>query len=241
MENQHEFHDHAQLDIPPPMLAADDAPDQSDVINNLYQIPAGYDLYDKELVGNVNLSQLKSAYENDRVRYALNSLNKRRNITIDPDYEIHADNPNVSWNANSNYLDLLACVGRELGLDAFVPNQESNHNYEFLLNLKEPFRQFKGKHIRLGFDSTAAMLWIGKSRGHEDVWIAMADEEKHEQGIENDRKGQVTTSMSSRHYRQMVYMFAFMLREMGYEGVTLRTNYPKVDNDEPIIANTNLL
>jgi hypothetical protein len=226
------------------MLAADNPLDQVDILNSLYHSRAGNgnDLYDQELVGHVNLSQLRRAYENNHVRFALDLLNKRKKIAIDPEYTIHVDDPNLSWNAESCYLDLFACVSRDFGLEAFIPNEASNHHYEFQLNLKEPFRQFKGKHIKLGFDSTNAMLWIGKSRGYEDVWIGMADEDKHMQDVDIDnRQHKAATSLRGRHYRQMVLMFAYMLKAMQYDGIILRTDYPDVDSETCIWDNSNIL
>ena len=45
---------------------------------------------------------------------------------------------------------------------SILPNAESSHTFEFEMDLKKLYRDFKGKHAMLGFDPTGRMLYVGR-------------------------------------------------------------------------------
>jgi hypothetical protein len=230
------------LSAAPPQLFCVDAPDQDEVLQRLYrshseELEAAY----RQLTPiEVNLSRLKTIHErNDKVM-ALTFLRKRINLVLDAIHTIPSHSPNLSWNADTSFLDCLACTSDNIGLDAFVPNVA--HNYEFHLTLDRPYQQFHKKIIYLGFNPTRSMLWLGKSHGHEDAWLAMVPTtylDRHTDGTTNERDG--TTSLSPRHYRMVVLMMAYFLKQAGIPSIIVRNQYPDLDDNDCIRASTNIL
>src|SRR6202007_637888 len=115
----------------------------------------------------------------------------------------------------TSMIDYQLTVGKEMGLSALLPNRQGDHGFYFGLDLQKPTKAFKGKHGMLGFDPAGRMLYIG-TQGREDVFLAMAPRGFFKRGFATCAPGFATGSgtMSTRHYRQMVMMFAHMLAQL---------------------------
>jgi hypothetical protein len=88
------------------------------------------------------------------------------------------------------------------------------------MDLHQPYREFKGKNVMLGFDPTGRMLYIGRCRicsRNEDVFLAMAPNQFLEGHFTPTRAGYSKGSsvMSTRHYRQTIMMLAKFLAKVS--------------------------
>jgi hypothetical protein len=226
----------------PNELSTDDAPDQDIVLENLYPKASGderSDFYNRPQQ-RINLSQLKSNYERQDVYSALLNLKKRASVQIDARFTVDVDHPDISWNADDTRLDMLVCTSLSIGLDAFIPNGV-DHTYQFHMHLDDQTRQLRAKHVYLGFDATNSMLWLGRSHGHEDVWLAMVTTDYENSGILANKFTGTTTAMMTKHYRMIVLMMAYMLKSIGFPGITQSKTYPDLDDDECLNKYTNVM
>ena len=168
-------------------------------------------------------------------------LGKRLNLEIDDIYMKESNAPDLCWNADSSYLDCFCCTSNEIGLDAFIPNTML-HNYDFHLLLNQPYRQFHAKHTKLGFDPIHSMLWLGRSGGHEDVWLAMAPATylDHEDDVPAGTVSGIT-GLKAKHYRMVVMMMTYFLKLARIPGIVVREQYPDLDRNDCIRSATNIL
>ncbi|KAF9439477.1 hypothetical protein P691DRAFT_769650, partial [Macrolepiota fuliginosa MF-IS2] len=154
--------------VTPPNLGMDDAPNQDVAFSSALTAP-NTEQHDTHRFTdmqpkNVSLSRLEELYKEGQVGSAIALLDQQWHITYAHGPHVsNVNNPNLLWTTKKNFLDLMVCVGRGLGLGAFLPNLETHHNYEFKLDLSKPFRAFMAKHVRLGFNPSSSMLWIGRS------------------------------------------------------------------------------
>src|SRR6267154_2152114 len=70
---------------------------------------------------------------------------------------VPSSNPDIHWNADEFYLDLLICRGRDIVLSAVLPNLEIHHGIEFKLELSMSLRTFSAKFAHLDFDPVGAV------------------------------------------------------------------------------------
>ena len=188
--------------------------------------------YDDMVVKTLKLSKLKDLYEAGDKKRAIELLDSRNEIEIDKDYRLPFDDdqPRRSMVAEKSAIDYQLTVANRMGLSALLLNAQSSHWYGFELNLVSPYREFKGKHAKLGFDPTGKMLHIGRCN-LEDVFLVMVPDGFFHGEIE-ERRGKKkggSSAMSPRHYRQVVMMMAFFLAEMRGSGYYMLNDIYKVD------------
>lgn len=232
------------VSLAPPTLDANadnDAPGQEDALTSAMLGPAGdsdnsYGFFDEdsEPVALITLQRLQS--EGD-TRAALSLLDSRRHITFGGSHTVDATDSNLMWNMNQSFLDLLVCVGNGLGLGPAIPNYTTHHALEFKLDLTRLDRQFTAKHVRLGFDPTECVVWIGKSPNGEDVWLAFVTPESQEDNGKHDssftpnrssRKG-TSTAMTLFQQRRVFMFLATLLQQISYRDCTVNNKYPTVE------------
>ena len=186
---------------------------------------------------------MRKDFEDNRVGLALAKLSKRVNLSIPPEYRKDPEDPNLLWNSDDNYLDFFNCVSAGIGLDAFVPNERSVHNYEFSLSLSYPSRNYRSKYAKLGFDPVGSMLWIGRTPAAEDAWIAMAPNESLDVDCPLVAPGLSTgpTRMAPKHSRILTAFLSAMLKSSGYPGAVNHDDYPSVNTLDDLRANTDIL
>jgi len=135
-------------------------------------------------------------------------------------------------------------VSASIGLWAATPNINVDHNYVFNLDLTKPYRDFKGKYGKLGFDPKGRILFIGKSR-NDDVWLAMAPWSFFDDSADNMPAGHVTgdARLSTKHYRMLVMFFAYLLSQLPDRGFTCIDKYGihLSDSDPCFFIYTNIL
>lgn len=173
------------------------------------------DRFNATRIRNLMLSKLRDIYERDDEDAALNLLSSRNSLKVDPDFRIPLGRGRVIMDADLSMLDYHLTVAKGLGFSSLLPNSPSSPRFELALDLKKPYRTFKGKHAMLGFDPAGRMLFIGRCC-NEDVFLAMAPNDLLRGHVAPSPPGRSTASsnMSKRHYRQMVMFFAHFLAEI---------------------------
>lgn len=118
-------------------------------------------------------------------------------------------------NTEKTMLDYHLTVANQIGLSSILPNAINSHNFSFEMDLKKRYKEFKGKHAMVGFDTKGKMLYIGRVM-NEDVFLAMAPNVFLSCQTEPSSPGHSTGSslLSRRHYRQVVMMFAHFLQDI---------------------------
>lgn len=213
------------LNTVPPSLEADDSIDQGELMRSIFQqnfIPeAERDPFERLKATSMRLSRLRDIYEKKRLSTALQCLELRSKIKIDSDLQISPEDDLLLWNTKAHRLDYMLTVSDEIGLWSIMPNVESDHTFTFNLDLSQPYRDFKAKYAKLGFDPRGRMLYIGKCRS-DDVWLALAPLDFIEGGSEDIPPGHVTgdTRLSTSRYRMVVMFFASVLSSIPDRGFT---------------------
>lgn len=237
-----------QLDAVADALAADDGLDQG-VINSSLE---GSDddraqrKFDDLPFRHVSLKELKDIYESRNARKALNLLRMRTEIALDPDMTYNTDDPSLAWNVPNHYLDFLLVVSDNIGFDAILPNVPNDPNFVFNLDLHQPTRTFKSKHANVGFSLDRCMLYIGKSRGKDNVWLAMAPEQffSGDGSYRDVHPNNGPTSLAPKHYWMMVMFLAHVIDEsLPGQGIYCSEKYPDIHNTprQNVEGCTNLL
>jgi hypothetical protein len=160
------------------------------------------------------LSRLKDFYSK-KDKNVLNLLASRRKLVVDDDLTLKMGVGQIRMDTKSSMIDYHLTVGNCLGLSPLLPNILSDPQFCFEMDLKKPFREFKGKNAMLGFDPTGRMLYIGRCR-NEDVFLAMAPNGFLDGHFQPTRAGYSTgpSTMSKRHYRQTAMMLVHFLAQI---------------------------
>ena len=191
----------------------------------------------------MKLEYLRDVYNDRHARVAIASLSTQSSINLDPNMSTSftcATNPSLSWSLQEYFVDLLICIGNNIGLHAFIPNADIMYNFEIDFQIHNRHRQFSAKYAKLGFDPISAMQWIGRSSWSEDLWIAWVP---IDDGKINDvpaRQVSGSTAMSRTHFNISIIFFAQMLKQAYIQDITLTTNYPDLDDEQEFMASTNL-
>lgn len=187
-----------------------------------------------------SLGYLRRIYESTDKAKASSLLSSRHRIQYDhPDYVTPPNSHNVRWSVDRHYIDMLVCVGRDIGLGAIIPNQIINSLYSIQLNFRQRNKEFKAKHNRLGFNPTGCMLWIGNMpSSSDDVWIAWAQENSDD---DDNATIPSNTCLSEKHYRIVIMFFAFVLSKCGYRDIVVHNRYPDISRLDAVNEATNFL
>jgi hypothetical protein len=201
------------LDDIPSAFQVDDHLSQDDLLHAIFQpipIPENErDPYEKLPIKEIRLSQLETWYNMDHAQSAIQSLTRRLKIKIDSRLKCDWEDVNLLWGVRVNHLDYILTVADKIGLWPILPYSQSDHTYTFNIDLSKPYREFKAKYARLGFDPKGSMMFIGTCR-NDDVWLALAPR-TFAQGIGRDIATGYTTGdarLSTPHYRMLVMFLA---------------------------------
>ncbi len=230
------------LSIVPENLQVEDALPQSAVQDAVFSAQLGdvdeSALFYAQTAAPISLGYLRCVFERGEKAKAYSLLLSRHRIQYDhPTYITPPDSLDVSWSVDRHYVDMLLCVGRDIGLGAIVPNQSANSLYSIQIDFRHRFKEFRAKHNRLGFNPTGSMLWIGKMPSADDVWIAWVPEDRDEE----DEVTPSSTCLSERHYRIILMFFAFVLNKCGHRDIVVHQKYPDISKHDAIKEATNLL
>jgi hypothetical protein len=239
-DTQHEPPTQLHFDVSnaPEHLLADDGPDQNiTLIAALSQAAAVENKADRfyhQPKTGLRLDSFAALYERKDERGALQLLSRRKDIRLEGSQYV-ADNydENIAWQVDSHYLDLQICVGKGLGLAALLPKLSVHHAVEFRMILNKRSRRFSAKYAKLGFDPMHCMMWIGRSDGGQDTWLAWVPNDSMGPTAEDvpPGSGKENTSMTDEHHRMAAMFLASMLRRIGHRDITVTVEYPNVSDD----------
>ena len=218
------------LDDIPSSFQVDDHLSQDELLQAIFQpsiIPERErDSYEKLTPNSIHLSRLKDTYEKKQAYSAIQSLHQRLKIKVDSNLRCLLEDDNLLWDVKVNRLDYILTVADKIGLWPILPRSTSDHTYTFNLDLSKPYRNFKAKYARLGFDPKASILFIGTCR-NDDVWLALVPH-TFSQGVGCDLPpGYVTgdTRLSTSHYRMVVMFLAAAMASIPDRGFTCHNKY----------------
>jgi hypothetical protein len=211
-------------------LEVDDPIGQDELLQALFQsnvVPeAERDTFERLSPSSLHLSRLREAFRKKQSLQAIHYLSQRNKIKVDADLQVDPEDEHLLWRLKEHRLDYLLTVSSSIGLWAATPNTSVDPNFALNLDFKQPYRDFKGKYGKLGFDPKGRFLYIGKFR-NDDVWLAMAPW-SYIDGMANDvPAGHVTgdTRMTAAHYRMMVMFFAHVLSKIPDRPFTCDSPY----------------
>jgi hypothetical protein len=235
----------------PAALAADDGVDQAVINATLDEAADGrYNTAKRAYMDlplrRVNLSEYRRIYEGNLPRLAFQNLSTRTEIVVDPPMTYKSTSPDLAWEMSENFLDFLLIVSAHIGFDAILPNIPNDPNFVFHLDLHQPARIFKSKHANIGFSTERCMLYIGISRGKDNIWLAMAPHEFF--GTSGSHTDTFPSSGPScllgRHYWMLVMYLAHVIATaVPAREIYCTSAYPDL-SDNPrmnVEENTNLL
>lgn len=231
------------LGVIPDNLEAEDGLSQSVVLEAVLLAQKGDGEEDarffEQPVVSASLKYLKGIYESKNTAAALKLLARRVRVDYNRPETVTATNsPNISWTVERHFIDMLVCVGNRIGLGAVLPNQTVNSFYAIKFDFSRKGKEFKAKNVKLGFDPSGSMLWVGNMPpSGDDIWIAWIPQEE-EEGVEG--KG-LSTCLSERHYRMAVMFFAYVLRKILFRDITVHDQYPDIASAQAFHAATNIL
>jgi hypothetical protein len=159
------------------------------------------------------------------------------------EYVTDASDESLAWAVESHFLDMQICVGDGLGLAAMLPNVGMHHALKFRLELRYRTSWFQVKYVKLGFNPTHSMLWIGRSSSGEDAWLAWVPSDI---GDENDKdtvvgSGKEDSMLAEKHYQMTVMFLAEMLQQIGHWDIIVMDSYPSLTEDREYKYATNLM
>lgn len=200
--------------------AEDEPLDQSAIMMAIIGANRKYEENEREFnemsVSKVRLSTLRDIWKKQDKETALRLLDARRTIDIDREFVLEANSGRFMMYTSRSMIDYHLTVANAVGFSSILPNAESSHTFEFEMDLKKPYRDFKGKHAMLGFDPTGRMLYVGRCK-NEDIYLAMVSDAfwNGEEAPSDAGPGSGGSSvMSRRHYRQVVMMLAHFLAKI---------------------------
>lgn len=187
----------------------------------------------------VLLSKLRQSFVSHNTDAAINLLRERWEVDFDVDYRYCPHDPNLAYSFTGHYLDFLLIMSSGRGFAAFVPPQPNDMTFVFHLDLHQPHRALKMKHVDLGFPVNRNALFIGRSRGKDQCYIMMAPNAFINHPPADDpltyddpppTKGPVRTNLTGRHYFMLVmYMAHIYQAHFPDSSVYCTDRYPNVD------------
>jgi hypothetical protein len=113
-----------------------------------------------------------------------------------------------------------------------LPNANAAIRFAFELDLKKAYREFKGKHGMVGFDTQGRMLYLGKCM-NEDVFLGMAPRSFVSGGGERCEAGASSGSsrMSKRHARMATLMMLHFLTKVRNRWFSVQGDVYEYDVD----------
>lgn len=191
------------------------------------------DLFENVPFASVRLSKMKDVFEKKQSLQAIRQLDSRSRIHLDSALTFRSDSNMLLWNMKQHHLDYLMTVSSVIGLWAAIPNVRSDHTFSFKLILDQPYRDYKDKYGKLGFDPKGRMLFIGQCR-NDNVWLAFCPWATLDKVADDVEAGYCTgdTRLSTAHYRMIIMFLAKALCSLSDHGFTLAADY-NTDLDSP--------
>ncbi|KAF8427113.1 hypothetical protein L210DRAFT_865517 [Boletus edulis BED1] len=245
--------DHAPADAPfdvtgvPEHMQADDAYAQTlidEAILRSTRPDAADPDYEAEFrataIQPVNLTTLKTWFEQKNHRAAINLLRQRSPIIINPNLCLSTTDDHVIPSIQGHFVDFVLYLGARLGLDAILPSSLVQHDHTWHINItfSNLFKQWPSTHSQLPFSTTGRMLYLG-SRAQEEIWLAFVPNSLLEQPNAPPDMSLLTnaaglgpastsssTSLSADHAYMIVMFFSYLLSEMHLQDIHCNERYP---------------
>lgn len=185
---------------------------------------ANIDKFDDLKRNTLKLSLLKKAF-NKKDERILNFLSYRWAVEVDDEFCHQVGAGKVMMDTNETMLDYHLTVANCLGFSALLPNAVTSIRFSFEMDLKKHYREFKGKHGMVGFDTRGRMLYVGKCM-NEDVFLAMAPKSVVTGETEACHAGHSSgsTQMSRRHLRMVTLMLLNFLPQVRHRSFQVHGN-----------------
>ena len=206
---------------------------QDEVLNEIIgTVPVKTDSFADMKRGILKLSEMKKLY-NRSSKHAIDKLSQRWRIEIDDDMRLRVGTGKVLMDTDETMLDYTLIVAKCMGLVALIPNMVTANQFIFEMDLKKPYREFKGKHGLVGFDTKGRMLYIGKCM-NEDVFLAMAPRSfvANEQEPRPAGYSSGSSRMSTRHSRMVTLMLLHFLPKTRHRSFAVNGDIYKHDIDK---------
>lgn len=229
----------------PAELAAEDAPDQSAVLEGVgFQSDfreTSADQYHSLGTHSRKLSWYRRTYETDNRGAALMSLGQKLKLEIDDDLHIPITDDNLVIKAGHVSLDFECIVSRHF-FDGVLPTSEAEFDWVLSFELNQCFRPWDQRTAMLGVDAAGRMLNIGFS-GESQYWLLMCPDDALEPGYEPVAAGLNTgpSRMAPADWLRVVAFFAHCLCRLKIDDTTATNLYPDVSSREAFARSTNIL
>ena len=186
-----------------------------EIISNSIFDPSKEDRFFRLRPRDLPLSRLKSFYKNKDLN-VLSILANRHRVQIDDEFTLKKGVGKIFMDTSSSLIDFFLTVGNRIGFSPLLPNARSDPRFCLHMDLHMQYKDFKTKNAMLGFDPAGRMLFLGRCR-NEDVYLAMAPKEFFQDNFVPTKAGYSTgpSTMSTRHYRQVVMMLAHFLAKVS--------------------------
>jgi hypothetical protein len=242
------------LDIVPNALAADDAPAQDVValaVDDRSYHHSARQKFNELPVRKVPLSRYRDIFDRKLPSKAIDLMRHRTEIFIGPELSYDALHPNLAWDLNNHFIDSLVVFSAAVGFDSVLPATDNDLLFSFSLDLHQPGRNIKLKHTPLLFPVERSVLYLGKTRGKDDLWLFMVPNEYFDDDSDLADQTPATvssvdklTSMTGPHYWMIVMYFAYVFEKVLTNGsVFCVDKYPDIFNSPltKVRACTNIL
>ena len=211
-------------------LESGDGLTQEDILKSMFDSTnergIGFADYESKRVNDVPLSAFRRDYEQKRSLHAISALGRRTRIVIDNDYMFNVEDDLLHYSANVHRLDFMCTVSDSIGLWTLLPNITASHTFMFPMDLQKPFREFKAKYAKLGFDAAGSLCHIGRRDGI-DHWIAFCPVDVLAGASPPVAVGYCTgdTRMKTKHYRMLVAFLGVCLSKNPRKNFTFERPY----------------
>lgn len=146
-------------------------------------------------------------------------------------------------------MDYKFGLSAALGLDAGLPNlniDEVRNDPSWTFTFKPSCRhwEYRGNREVIGFDPTGRMLYLGKTRTGEDLWLIVAPNEcvGPEGEMQPVGKAEAPARMDRPAMNVMWAFFLHLFAQMRYSDfVNIRGAYPDIQSERTLAKSTNIL
>ncbi|KAF8119387.1 hypothetical protein EV363DRAFT_1199073, partial [Boletus edulis] len=198
------------------------------------------------------LVTLKSHFEQNNHRAAINLLKNRSPIIVNHDFRLNTADDHLVPFIQGHFIDFILYLGARIGLDAVLPSPTVRHDHTWHLDItfSNLFKQWPNAGVAsLPLSTTGRMLYLG-SRAQEELWLAFVPNTLLEQPDAlpdmaplPPAHGQspTSTSLSSDHAYMIVMFFASLLSHMHFQDIHCNEEYPDPISYNSITRVTDIL
>ncbi|KAH9923787.1 uncharacterized protein BXZ73DRAFT_103833 [Epithele typhae] len=235
----------------PPTLESDGSVTQADVTASVIRRSLMKHAHDAEEefklipVTPIALSKLKHYCENNKVAEALQVMQEKHYIEVDPTMYVGASDPSIVVDVIETRWDAEIRIPRAAGFGVVLPHPEHANEAAFgqwrvNMRVNEPTFAFRGSRESFPFDPTGRLVYFGKTGGNADVFIGWIPEAILEPNHKWPEHGKLPTSPSRTLARATQAMTIHFLRECRYRDIDCTTSYPDLNNDRLFKMTSNL-